>query len=741
MILQHRKILIIVICSILMFSIPKPVFAQDEVNSDRFTFLELGQTEISLTGPYDSRTIYFGLPADWKLEGGGELELLMTASFNQAVVGDADVTTVNGGIISVDFNGSLLGVFPINQVGDVQERITIPADAMEPVRADGRMRLIITLDSGLSCYLNQQMTVIVRSGSSFAFPHSIVQPDTALVNFPRPLYQDSIVQDSVMFVVPDKPSSAELRSTLTMAAGLGNLTSSNMLMDLTTVSKLTEKQMADYDLILVGKPDSMPLFSELDIPAGIASGKFRSSNQDDGVIQMVNSPWNSANVVLLVGGNTDTGVLKAAQAISTGVLRSGEFSNLSIVESVQSEPVNPTLAVYQTLADLGYDDTQLTRYGSNSVSYRFYVPPGVGISADSYFELAFSHSALADYDRSGIVVELNNRPIGSARFTDETADNASNRLRVSVPPSLVISGNNLLTVTVNLLPRDICSPPSFQGLWAMIWSESYLNLPLGIFPATAAANLDLDAYPAPFSYDSTLGGSAFLLQKDNPDSWRVALQVAGYLGDRAGVALTTLQALYADEASSEEKASYNLLIVGQPSKLPVMVELNDALPAPFIDGGDVASQESLQVTFRIPPSEPVGYLEMFSSPWSADKVVLTILGNSPVGINWAGTALIEPTLRSDLAGNFAVINGTQILTGDTRTSSNDSGTVPTPVVNDPSSTSEPVDLSPPVVAQPTWILPALVASIVMVVLILLWLLIVERMKQRPKGKPKENKTP
>ncbi len=741
MITQFKKFLMIFVAlATLLLSMPMSALAQDgvEPNSGQFTFLQLGQAEIGLLGPHDSRTLTFGLPADWKLDGGGELELLMTVSFNLPVATDFNSpVVVSGGLLTVEFNNQAVGVLSLNQVGEVDQRITIPVEAMASARADGRMKLQLILDSGLSCYANQQMTVIVHSGSNFTFPYTDAAPDTALVNFPRPLYQASIVQDSVLFVVPDKPSSAELGSALTIAAGLENITNNSLQLDLATASELTPEKVAAQNLILVGKANSMPLLSQLTLPAGVASGKFKDSNQDDGVIQMVDSPWNPANVVMLVGGNSDAGVAKAAQAVSTGVIRAGSASNLAIVESVQPTPVNPTLAVYQSLADLGYDDEQLTTYGANAVNYRFYIPPGASISADAYFDLAYTHSALVDYERSGIVVNLNNRPIGSARFTDATAGNSMNHLRVSIPPSTVVPGNNLLTINVNLLPLDVCSSPSTRELWAMIWADSYLNLPLGIFPTSAVSALGLDTYPAPFTFDSTLGSSAFVLQKDNPDAWRAALQVAGFLGNRAGGVLTTLKAFYADEISETDRANYNLLVVGQPSKLPVMAELNGSLPAPFPDGGDIASQENLQVTFRVPASSPAGYLEMVPSPWNPDKVVITILGNSTAGMRWAGSTLVDPTLRSRLAGNFAVIDGTQVLTGDTRLISADAGVVPTAVASESGSQPGPASVIPAATARPTWILPTLIVSIAAVLLILIWLVVGDRRNRRPKTRSKE----
>jgi hypothetical protein len=274
----------------------------------------------------------------------------------------------------------------------------------------------------------------------------------------------------------------------------------------------------------------------------------------------------------------------------------------------------------------------------------------------------------------------------------------------------------------------------------MVWSDSYLNLPLGIFPPSAASLLGLDTYPAPFSFDSTLGSSAFLLQKGNPDAWRAALQVASFLGDRANGALTTLGAFYADEIPAEEKANYNLLIVGQPSKLPVMAELNETLPAPFLDGGDIASQSNLQVTFRLPPSSPLGYLEMIPSPWNPDKVVLTIVGNSAAGVHSAGSALVDPILRPSLAGNFAVIDGTQIVTGDTRMLASPQvlGAIPTSSVSEAGSPSDPIDITAPTPVRPAWILPTLIISIVLVLVVLVLLAVGQWRNQRPKSRPKES---
>ena len=50
-------------------------------------------------------------------------------------------------------------------------------------------------------------------------------------------------------------------------------------------------------------------------------------------------------------------------------------------------------------------------------------------------------------------------------------------------------------------------------------------------------------------------------------------------------------------------------------------------------------------------------------------MILAVLGSQPVGVSSAAAALVDPILRTRLAGNFASINGTQIITSDIRAAS------------------------------------------------------------------------
>jgi cellulose synthase operon protein B len=330
-------------------------------SADAVTFQQVGQDEILLTGPYDTHTFLFGVPADWKPAGDAFLNLFMTVSFNTNVQNPVtnNLNMISGGVMQVRLNGVSLGILQLNRIGEVNERLTIPERALKSRRSDGRMEMNFILDSGLTCTVNQQMNVIIHPSSQFILPHETVTPDTSLTNFPYPLYQDSIYPDTAVIVIPDDPSAAELQAAMTLAAGLGNLTSSALTTTLTTASQLTPDVLANQHIILVGKAGSLPMLSQLTLPLGVtvdaSGGQFviDGGGTDDGVIQMINSPNNSSRVVMVVSGNTDAGVVKAAQAISTGLLRPNRAPNLAIVDQVQSTPVPVDSPLDQNLGDLG----------------------------------------------------------------------------------------------------------------------------------------------------------------------------------------------------------------------------------------------------------------------------------------------------------------------------------------------------------------------------------------------------
>ncbi len=750
---MRKFLLVFVLCFVLISNVVIPVQAQGAGPTPQpvsilpggnvIPFSQLYGNDIQLIGPYDVTSKVFGLPADWQLSGDGQLELDMTVSFNsQAINGAAtnDVTGV-GGMMTVIFNNNVITSFPVNQNGDISQSITIPQSAMVSQRTDGRMELRLILDSGISCTINQQMTIFIHQSSLLLLPVTSVVPDTSLAKFPYPLYQDTIFPESALVVIPDQPTAGEIQSMLTVAAGISSLTSNNLALDLTTVSQLTPEQQNSSNLILVGAAASMPLLSQIQLPLSPTGSAFTLNNNDDGVVEMGLSAWNASKVVLVVSGNTDKGLEKAAQAVSTGILQANAAPNLAIVQEVQPVTVPITVPVNQTLADLGYDSQTFARGNSASASasgttstfsYRFYLPPGQTPTNEANFELAFGHSSLINYDRSGAVINLNGQPIGSIRMSDDLAKNTINKAKYSIPASAVLNGYNRIDIQVTLFPRDNCTVPSVKGLWFTVWPESKLYLPLTPTLISPALGLNLSAYPAPFVLDSSLSTTAFVVEKDSFDTWRGAFRIASWLGTRAKGSIFMPQAFFGDNFPEEERAKHNIIVIGQPSKVPFVSEFNEKLPAPFAN--DIAQETNLQVTYRIPADSPQGYVQLLQSPWNGDNVIIVAMGNTTQGMNWAASALVDSNLRSRLAGNFAVVNDTQVVTADTRISllspSNPAPTLPDSANGQPVVIPSQVDLTPPPPDRPAWVMQGILVSIGLMLFIILFVIITGWMRNR-----------
>jgi len=178
--------------------------------------------------------------------------------------------------------------------------------------------------------------------------------------------------------------------------------------------------------------------------------------------------------------------------------------------------------------------------------------------------------------------------------------------------------------------------------------------------------------------------------------------------------------IFDDEISKDDLAKYNLIVVGLPSQLSIMKELNDSLPIPFDLETNATRNSYSQVTYLVPPDAAFGYVELLQSPWNADNFVITALGNTPEGVISATTALYDAKLRGQLAGNFAAISGAKVQTADTRLGLPlEDAAVTQAVVNPLEPQPEKVDLSTPTIDRPVWLLIAIQAVVVLIVVMVL----------------------
>jgi hypothetical protein len=259
---------------------------------------------------------------------------------------------------------------------------------------------------------------------------------------------------------------------------------------------------------------------------------------------------------------------------------------------------------------------------------------------------------------------MNDVRIGSVALTSENTNIIY--AKIDIPPSSLRPGNNNLDIVLNLIPKDDCSSLSLSGVWATIFSDSLLHMPLTLADDTSFALQDLRAYPYPFSNDPSLATTTIVLSQQDISSWHDAGRIAYDLGARILGSIIGFTVMY-DGQIKDEYLNNHLIMIGQPKNLTLLSGIKDTMPAYFEDGSNIAVLDTQQVVYRIPDGKDLGYLELFVSPWTQSKAVLGIFGTSSTGLSYAVNGLLNPNIRDQLNGDFATLDGDSVIIVDTRT--------------------------------------------------------------------------
>jgi hypothetical protein len=520
-----------------------------------------------------------------------------------------------------------------------------------------------------------------------------------LIRFPRQLFQDSIFPDRALLVIPDQSTITELQSMLTVAAGLGRMSGNALQLEMVTVSEVTPEMQANSHLILVGKPEPFLALEGLKFPSPIVVRsdpertvqfllpdryEFERTAPDDGIVQLVVSPWNPNRVILMVSGETDTGVLKSARAVSSGKLRANVFPNLAIIKETYSH-ARQAWAWSRSLAELGYSSQRLD--SADTASFDFHLPSNAAVGQGSAIEIVYARSTSFD---TSITIRLNDRPLGSLPLDVPSGD--ENHAKFVLPAGILQPGKNRLEIRADHPTPDFCMQ---DPAWMTISSASRLDLLPGSADDDISVPLSLMHFPAALISEPTLTSTAFALPRDDASAWGAAMQLAGQVGGAANGEVVELTAFFGDELPEDALSGYHILAIGRASMLPFIADLNDVPPVVFEKGKDIPAETGLDIAYRISKDyDSAGYLEVLPSPKNDEYVILAVLGNDTQGIAWAASALTTPALREQLIGDFALVNDWQIFSVDIRSNP----TASPPPTSSQSPTILPVESStaPPV---------------------------------------------
>ncbi|MHC1785294.1 MAG: cellulose biosynthesis cyclic di-GMP-binding regulatory protein BcsB [Anaerolineaceae bacterium] len=634
---------------------------------ENVSFRVLEARDSSMIGPYDSYYLDVGIPSTWKLTSGAKLNLKLNLDITIAPEAEGVYRSWLGPRLDIYFDNIFITSLRVTDDGDYTFEIPLPVSQLQPVRA-GSHFLYMYLDAAYDCEFDQSTVLTVKADSFFTLPHDSVKLTPNLNNLPRPFYQfSSFLPNQVTLVVPDNPTDTELEAALTVAAGFGRMTANTLELAAVPISQLSETLKKNSHLIYVGKAGSIPALSSLSLPAPLSGAQFKAAGAapDDGILQMVASITNPDKAIMIVGGNSDLGLKKAAQAISTGVIRATQNAQLAVVSNVVPENTTTSkFAVDRTFSDLGYENITLSGLGTVNAEYLFTLPGGYRVSDDAYLDFSYSYSGLLNFERSSVSIILNGIQVNSTPYTDEMRKESSEPVRFPLPAYAFIPGVNSLIVESSHV-NEHCAFYSPTEIWTTIFNRSVLHLPQSTEVVKDIVTPNLTNFPRPLSDDPELTSIAFVVSRGNPAALFTAAKIAEDLGRQSNSNIVDLNAYYPESVTDETKATKSLVLVGKPTELPLIKELAQYLPAPFADGSNVADESGLSVSYRLAPETSIGYMEYLESPWNKERTILAALGTTTEGLQWTGTALTDPLFVTQLTGNYAVTNGLQVYGIDT----------------------------------------------------------------------------
>lgn len=464
-------------------------------------------------------------------------------------------------------------------------------------------------------------------------------PEPDLARFPEPFLRPTLLEGKVAVILPNEPSSSDFSAAASVAARFGQASGGKPFeAKLYTANQVDQQLRAGSDLVVIGRPDTNPFLHELSpgLPLKVSQGSSAQGFVDErnvpippenGVLQMVRSPWDSRFTVLVVSGGNDEGVHRAVRTLSSRLgmkTLQGPYAIISRAQEElrQGEAQGADRPAQVSLRQLGMADSTVKGAGKHIVAFNLDAPP-VSSGTTATLDLVLTYSPLLDPDRSSAQVSVNGtlvwsqflRPQGSERSTQ----------RIQLPAASLRPGVNSIAVGFNLyaVPAKSLGPEAKERQWAVLHSDTAISFPIG----GEQPPLDLINYPYPFVADGTPSNS-YLVLPEGGEMLANGLQIAVALGRQSLGQSTEMRAGLASQLTDAAKREYNLVAYGLPENNGVVAEVGPKLPLAL----EAESRRSLQrtelVLLGIKDAASLGIVELVPSPWNDQKALLVVSGTS-----------------------------------------------------------------------------------------------------------------
>ncbi len=643
------------------------------------TFAQLGlPADIELLAPIDHRSFTFEVPYRWQIIG-NQSYLELDYDVQHAETATVENQTVNA-IVSVYYNDVLLTAFAPKVGPNNTIRIPISPEALAAPDLGERHPLSFIYLSG-DCDLDRERTLFtIKDSSRIHFEYNLSPLEIDLAQFPRPLIQNLFEPESIVLVLPDAYSDADLTAAASIAAAIGHYSYNEANVTLITAGEATPERLVDTSAVIIGTPktnsflqrlyqgDKLPTFLNQD-GSTLLTADNQLINPDDGIIQEIQSEYSADHVFLIISGANDNAVTSAARALSVLAPRYGFAGNLAIVEEFHDlVPAESVEIDTFTLADFGFQDTTFYGLDNFTTQIRFFVPYNWELTDTPTLTLSYIHAASINQAGSGVMVRLNDKPAGSVPIDTEVFGERSVKIQLAKEDFKPGTFNRLtFDITIDMEFPD-CTLPDLDTIWLRLNEASELYLP-------HIEKTDVTMIP---SLQDSLGRLVTRQELSNilfamplnptPAELQGMVDAAMWLGNFSGGPGFAPQVSRAETAIGLEQIDtpYHVIAIGRPTSNPFIAQINGLLPQPFMPNEDNLRQTVGNVVYRLPAQFKIGLLQTLNAPWNPGNLILVATGTNADSVTEAIITLTNPDTYYQLDGDLAFINGDNIETFDSK---------------------------------------------------------------------------
>jgi len=584
----------------------------ETVPTDTFTLTRLGLTDQVAVGGTPVLNFFFPGPGDYLLAPSG--------SYFEMIFSHSPILLQRFSRLSVQLNGLELTGLRLGPDNVEKTTLRLPLASDRILPGINKVTMNFVMNSEETCGAINDPAIFTRVYRETSMHYQYVAgfpqkpPNTDLALFPYPLLRTGYTRaGSIVFVLPDDPSQEELSAAATASAAIARVGNSpNYRVTVVPAGSFQAESGRGHDLVVVGTARSNPIVGRV-----LGNQSFPAGT---GALRMAVSPFDRERAALVITGESNETVLRAALALGDRRLRPGLSGDTATITEISDRlEAFPLRAPNVRFAffELGVSNMTVTGIFAPSLTINF---PSLSpdLTADAQVRLILSHSPVMDEKRSSLRFLFNGVALTSVGLIPDNRERTA--VDILIPQRVLRPGINSFQVDFNhhLPPDDnpvgLCGDIAPERAWTTIYDDSTIQIQGGPSPEQP----DVSYFPYPFLQTQGMFGTVLVSGK-SPESLRDCLMMAASLARRNRSDIDAIGMAFGEQLTGEQKQNFYLLAMGRPTDNAFIKDLSRTMPLRYESTSDRVLLDRASVRAAVKDAGTLGVYEVSTSPFNAQR--------------------------------------------------------------------------------------------------------------------------